>query len=57
MTPIAISVSDTCEACGIGRTTLYKLLNEGVLESKLIGRKRVILVSSIENYFATLEKT
>jgi excisionase family DNA binding protein len=49
--PIAISVAEACKVCGIGKTTLYRMLQDGLLESRLIGRKRVVIVESIERYF------
>jgi excisionase family DNA binding protein len=32
---------------GVGTTTIYQLLNDGKLRSTKIGRRRLILVSSI----------
>ena len=56
MKPLAISVSDACKICGVGRTTLYQMLKNGSLESKLVGRKRLVIVKSIERYFEDSEK-
>jgi excisionase family DNA binding protein len=44
---IAVPVSEACAAGGFGVTTCYKLLAEGRLKSTKVGRRRLILVSSL----------
>lgn len=39
---LAYSVSEAVAATGIGRTTLYGLINSGQLASHTIGRRRII---------------
>lgn len=46
--PIAVTVKDATRMSGLGRTKLYELLGTGVLKSRRIGTRRLILVSSIE---------
>ena len=36
------SVSEACEFLGIGRSLLYELMNEGLLDSVKLGRRRLI---------------
>ena len=45
--PIAVSIRAACEIAGIGRTTAYKLIREGKLQSATVGRRRVVIVASI----------
>jgi hypothetical protein len=56
--PEFIGVRDFCAAFGVGRSTLYHLLDEGAVRSislRLKGRtrgKRLIDVQSVREYFA-----
>ncbi len=42
------SIDETCGATGLGRTTIYQLINDKVLESVKIGKRRLVVVESIE---------
>jgi excisionase family DNA binding protein len=44
----ALAVRETIAAASIGRTKLYELLNDGTLKSVKVGRKRLILRSSLD---------
>jgi len=46
--PKLLSVAEACRLLAIGRTRLYQTLNEGRLDSLLIGRKRLITAASVE---------
>ena len=48
MNPITVSVAEACRIVGIGRTSLYQLLNAGKLEAIKLGRRRLIKVASLE---------
>lgn len=48
------SVDETGEAIGQGRTKIYELIKENKLETVLAGRRRLVVVESIENYVASL---
>ncbi len=52
--PISCSVADACAATGIGRTEMYRLLNEGRVESRYHGRKRLVIWASLRDYIASL---
>jgi len=41
------SVSDACLALGVGRTSIYKLIKNGKLETVTIGRRRLVRTESI----------
>ncbi|MBX9925504.1 MAG: helix-turn-helix domain-containing protein [Hyphomicrobiaceae bacterium] len=47
MQTITTSIKGTAAALGLGRTSIYALINEGRLESIKIGRRRLIKVESI----------
>ncbi len=52
LTPITITVPDALRLSGIGRTKLYELIAEGRLKSTLIGKRRLVVYSSLERLFA-----
>ena len=47
MEPVATSVSGAAKALGLGRTTIYKLISDGQLETIKIGRRTLIKTASI----------
>lgn len=46
--PIALSVRDTAFRLSLGRSKIYKLVKSGQLKSRLVGRRRLISMSSIQ---------
>jgi excisionase family DNA binding protein len=44
---VTCTIADACEATGLGRTKLYELIGEGALHTTTIGRRRLVLVSSL----------
>lgn len=43
-----LSIKDAREALGLGRTTIYKLIGDGTLQTITVGRRRLILARSIQ---------
>ena len=54
MDKIGLSITETCERLGVGRTTVYGLIAEGELESVKVGRRRLIPASSPAAYLERL---
>jgi excisionase family DNA binding protein len=52
--PFLVSVEEAARLLGIGRTTCYGLVMNGALKSVKIGRRRLVLRSSIEEYARNL---
>ena len=46
--PELVSLRDACKALGVGRSTIYRLINTGRIEVKHIGRRSLIPRSEIE---------
>jgi excisionase family DNA binding protein len=46
--PVSATIDDTCHITGLGRTKVYELIGEGKLKAVTIGRRRLVLYSSIE---------
>lgn len=51
MLKTTLSIRTACERADIGRTTIYKLLQEGRFQSSKIGRRRRIAEASFCNVF------
>jgi predicted DNA-binding transcriptional regulator AlpA len=52
--PIFVSVADTMKMLGLSRNQTYRLLNNGRLESRYFGRRRLVLMSSINEFAQAL---
>lgn len=47
MDPITVTIENAKSALGIGHTTIYRLINEGALETVKIGRRTLVKTDSI----------
>lgn len=56
MQKIAVTISEATKLTGIGRSSIYKLFNEGKLTPRKAGKRTLILVEEIEHYIASLPK-
>ena len=45
--PLAYSISEACRVSSIGRTSLYRLISEGRLETRKIGKRTLIPAASL----------
>lgn len=48
--PLLCSINEATKLLGIGRTSIYSLLNSGDLESIQIGTRRLVKVDSIKAF-------
>lgn len=44
---IAVSINDAARTLGLGRTSVYSLINQGKLEAFKIGRRTLVRAESI----------
>lgn len=51
----ACSIAEACQYSGRGRTELYKLLQTGDIRSVKAGRRRLVLVASLVEYFERVD--
>ncbi|NOW44533.1 excisionase family DNA binding protein [Novosphingobium sp. SG751A] len=51
-TPLAYSVADACRALSLGKTRIYQLINEGKLQSRKVGKRRLIPAESLRRLIA-----
>jgi excisionase family DNA binding protein len=45
---LACTIAEACEATGLGRTKIYELIGAGYLDTTTIGRRRLVLVRSLQ---------
>lgn len=48
MEPIAVSPTEAARALSVGRTTLYRLISEGKLETTKIGTRTLVTMRSLK---------
>lgn len=51
---LLLTIPEACRALNIGRTTLYRLIDEGRLQVRKVGRKSLILRADVERFAAEL---
>jgi excisionase family DNA binding protein len=44
---LLVSITETAKALNLGRTSVYKLMDDGKLETRKMGRRRLVTASSI----------
>lgn len=47
MEKLLISITDAAKALSLGRTSIYELMRTGQLETRKMGRRRLITVESL----------
>lgn len=52
--PIFISVEDAASVLALTKWTVYGLCRDGVIESRIQGRRRLVVVESLKAYAAAL---
>jgi excisionase family DNA binding protein len=51
-TPVTITINAAVARYGLGRTTLYAMMDAGTLRSVKVGWRRLIVVEQADRYFA-----
>lgn len=47
---IFVSVKETSDMLGLSRAQTYALLNDGVIESRYFGRRRLVVLDSLREF-------
>jgi excisionase family DNA binding protein len=50
MDTLLCSIPDAAKALGVGRSKLYELIGEGLLETVSIGRRRLVRTNSVRAF-------
>ena len=45
---VSVTIDETCHITGLGRTKVYELINQRRLKAVAIGRRRLVIYTSIE---------
>lgn len=56
MEPVTCSVADAAKAIGIGRVTLYKLINQKKVEAVKVGGRTLVTTESIRTLIANADR-
>lgn len=48
MDPLFVSITEAAKALSLGRTSVYELINAGELETRKMGRRRLVTVASLK---------
>lgn len=54
LTPVHCNILDAAKLLSVGRSTIYKLMDNGLLESVKIGSRRLVRIESITAYADSL---
>lgn len=49
---VGYSIEEAAQSLGVGRTTVYELMNRGDLESVKVGRRRIIPADAVGAFLA-----
>jgi excisionase family DNA binding protein len=50
--PLAYDVTTACRISSLGRTKLYELISSKKLESRMVGKRRLIIAESLHSLIA-----
>ena len=50
MEPLLVSIKNTGRTLSLGRTSVYSLIKEGKLDTKKLGRRRLVTAESIKRF-------
>jgi excisionase family DNA binding protein len=45
---LTCTITEACEATGLGRTKVYELIGDGCLETTTVGRRRLVFIRSLQ---------
>jgi excisionase family DNA binding protein len=51
---IAVTIPKACSMTGLGRTSIYRLFDEGKLKKRKAGKRTLILVADLKTYIESL---
>jgi len=51
---LTVTIPQACEMTGLGRSTMYRLFDEGKIHKKKAGKRTLILVSDLKAYIDSL---
>ena len=52
---LAVSIMEAAEICGVGKSTIYRLIDRGEIKRRKLGNRALILLSDLNTYLNSLE--
>jgi len=46
--PLAVPIPEACRLIGVGRSTLYKLIDSGHIKPRKIGRRTLLIIEELD---------
>lgn len=56
MKPELLTINEFCRAINLGKTSVYKLINEGKVKAVKLGKKTLVPQSSVNDFISSLPK-
>lgn len=56
MQPDLLTIPEFCHAVNLGKTSVYKLINQGKITALKLGKKTLVPRSSVEDFVASLPR-
>lgn len=53
--PLAYSIEEACRVTSLGRTMIFRAINEGQLATRKVGRRRIIMAESLRAFLEMRE--
>lgn len=53
---LSVSAQEAAEILGVGRSTVFRLMQEGTLRGVKLGKRRLFTIHELEALLATLQK-
>jgi len=50
----ALTISEVCSACGVGRTKIFESIADGSLKARKFGKRTLILPDDLREFLAAL---
>ena len=47
---LSVTIPEACAMTGLGRSTIYRLFDEGKLQKRKVGKRTLILISDLSDY-------
>jgi len=54
---LAVTIPEAIRITGLGRTTIYRLFDEGKLTKRKAGKRTLILMQELEDFIRNLPRT
>ena len=51
---LTVTIPEACAMTGLGRSTIYRLFDDGKLKRRKVGKRSLILMSDLREYIESL---